>query len=220
MRLLLKKKFYWRLVALQYVSFCCSNRKVSESAMCGAVFSHWVMSDSSWPNGLQPTKLLCPWAFSRQEYWSRLPCPPPGDLPNPGIEPRLPHCRYILYRLSHQGSPWILEWVAYPFSRESFQPGNRTRVSWTAGGFFTSWDTREARESAISSVQSLSHVRLFATPWTAACQASLSIINSRSLLKHLISVLTIWWCPCVASSLVLLEEGVCYEQCVLLAKLW
>ena len=34
-----------------------------------------------------------------------------------------------------------------------------------------------------SSVQSLSHVRLFATPWTAACQASLSIANSRSLLK-------------------------------------
>ena len=27
--------------------------------------------------------------FSRQEYWSGLPCPPPGDLPNPGIEPRL-----------------------------------------------------------------------------------------------------------------------------------
>ena len=26
--------------------------------------------------------------FTRQEYWSRLPCPPPGDLPNPGIEPR------------------------------------------------------------------------------------------------------------------------------------
>ena len=25
--------------------------------------------------------------FSRQEYWSGLPCPPPGDLPNPGIKP-------------------------------------------------------------------------------------------------------------------------------------
>ena len=25
--------------------------------------------------------------FSRQEYWSRLPCPPPGDLPHPGVEP-------------------------------------------------------------------------------------------------------------------------------------
>ena len=35
----------------------------------------------------------------------------------------------------------------------------------------------------ISSVQSLSHVQLFAAPWTAACQASLSITNSQSLLK-------------------------------------
>ena len=34
-----------------------------------------------------------------------------------------------------------------------------------------------------SSVQLLSHVRLFATPWTAICQASLSITNSRSLSK-------------------------------------
>ena len=36
---------------------------------------------------------------------------------------------------------------------------------------------------------------------------------------NLILVLTIWWCPCVESSLVLLEEGVCYDQCVPLAKL-
>ena len=36
---------------------------------------------------------------------------------------------------------------------------------------------------SISSVQSLSHVQLFATPWTAAYQASLSITNSRSLLE-------------------------------------
>ena len=28
--------------------------------------------------------------FSRQEYWSGLPCPPPGDLPNPGVEPMTP----------------------------------------------------------------------------------------------------------------------------------
>ena len=39
----------------------------------------------------------------------------------------------------------------------------------------------------LSSIQSLSHVRLFATPWTAACQASLSITNSQSLL-HLMSI--------------------------------
>ena len=36
---------------------------------------------------------------------------------------------------------------------------------------------------------------------------------------NMISVLTIWWCLCVELSLVLLEEGVCYDQCVLLAKL-
>ena len=42
--------------------------------------------------------------FSRQEYWSGLPCPPPGDLPHPGIKPRSRHCRWILYCLSHQGS--------------------------------------------------------------------------------------------------------------------
>ena len=49
-----------------------------------------VMFDSLWPHGLQPARLLCPWGFSRQEYWSGLPCPPPRDLINPGMEPRFP----------------------------------------------------------------------------------------------------------------------------------
>ena len=34
--------------------------------------------------------------FSRQEYWSGLPFPSPGDLPDPGIYPGLPHCRQML----------------------------------------------------------------------------------------------------------------------------
>ena len=54
------------------------------------VLSHSVVSDPLLPHGLQPTRLLCPRGFSRQEYWSGLPCSPPGDLPNPGIEPRSP----------------------------------------------------------------------------------------------------------------------------------
>ena len=61
--------------------------------------------------------------FSRQEHWSRLPCPPPGDLPTKGSNPGLPHCRQIYYHLNHLGSPRILEWVAYPFSRGSSNPG-------------------------------------------------------------------------------------------------
>ena len=40
----------------------------------------------------------------------------------------------------------ILEWVAFPFSRESSQPGDQTQVFQIAGRFFTSWATREAQE--------------------------------------------------------------------------
>ena len=58
--------------------------------------------------------------------------------------PNLPHSTRIFYQLSHQGSPRILERVAYPFSIGSSQPRNQTGVSCTAGGFFTSWATREA----------------------------------------------------------------------------
>ena len=39
----------------------------------------------------------------------------------------------------------ILEWVAFPFSRGTSQPRDGTQVSLIAGGFFTSWGTREAR---------------------------------------------------------------------------
>ena len=57
----------------------------------------------------------------------------------------LPHCRQILYHLSHQGSPRILEWVVYPFSRGSSQSRNRIGISCTAGGFSTSWATRKTQ---------------------------------------------------------------------------
>ena len=53
-------------------------------------FSRSVVSDSFRPHGLQPSRLLCPWGFSRQEYWSGVPLPSSGDLPKPGIEPRSP----------------------------------------------------------------------------------------------------------------------------------
>ena len=44
--------------------------------------------------------------FSSQEYWSGLPFPFPGDLPDPEIEPGLLYCKQTLYHLSHQGSPY------------------------------------------------------------------------------------------------------------------
>ena len=75
--------------------------------------------------------------FSRQEYWNGLPFFSPGDLPNPGIEPRSPALQVDSLPSDHQ----------------------------------------------FNSVQLLSRVRLFATPLTAACQASLSITNSWILFK-------------------------------------
>ena len=70
-------------------------------------------------------------------------------FPTQGLNPGLLHCRWILYCLSHQGSPIILEWVAYPFSRRSSQPKNQTKVLCIAGKFFTRWATREAPNSPI-----------------------------------------------------------------------
>ena len=67
-------------------------------------------------------------------------------FPTQGFNPGLPDCRGILYQLSHQRSPSILEWVAYPFSSGSSQPRNQTGVSCIARGLFTSWATREALE--------------------------------------------------------------------------
>ena len=106
------------------------------------------MSDSLQPHGLEPARLLCPWGFSRQEYWSGLPWPPEGIFLTQGSRSGLPHCRQILYHLSHQGSPRILEWVAYPFSRGSCWPRNQTGVSGIAGGFLTSWAIREALDTS------------------------------------------------------------------------
>ena len=93
--------------------------------------------------------LVTPWTipsveFSRPEYWSGSCSLLQGIFPTQGSNPGLPHCRWILSQLRYQGSPRILEWVAYPLSSGSFQPRNQTRVFCTAGGFFNSWATKEA----------------------------------------------------------------------------
>ena len=67
-----------------------------------------------------------------------------GIFPTQGLNPGLLHCWQVHYYLSHQGSPWILEWVACSFSRGSSWLGNWTRISCIAGRFFTRWVTREA----------------------------------------------------------------------------
>jgi len=64
-----------------------------------------VMSYSLWPH--EACKASLSMGFSRQEYWSVLPCPPPRDLPNPESEPGSPALQVDSLALSHLGSSKI-----------------------------------------------------------------------------------------------------------------
>ena len=87
--------------------------------------------------------------LSRQEYWSGLSCPSSGDLSNPGTEPVSPCGSCIAGRFFYQGS-----------HQESFPLGKpQINYVWVLGGFSRVW--------------------LFATPWTVAHQAPLSMGFSR-----------------------------------------
>ena len=86
-----------------------------------------------------------------------------GIFTSQGLNPGLLHYRQILYHLSYQRSPDSLLLSAFYYGKSQ----------------------ATLKEIQFSSVQSLSRVWLFATPWTAACQASLSITNSQRLLKFI-----------------------------------
>ena len=81
--------------------------------------------------------------FSRQKYWTGLPFPSPGDLPDPGIEPWSPTLQADFFISEPPGKAF---------------PGKNTRVSCH---FLLQ----------CMKVKSLSHVQLLATPWTAAYHA-------------------------------------------------
>ena len=107
--------------------------------------SHSIVSDS-----LQPHELCSPWN-SPGQYTGVCSCSfLQGIFPTQGSNPDLPHWRHILYQLSHQGCPRILEWVTYPFSSRSSWPRIQTGVFCIAGRFFLSWATREAQASYIA----------------------------------------------------------------------
>ena len=76
--------------------------------MCNAVlrcFSHVELFVIPWTVACQAPLSM---GFSRQEYWNGLPCPPPGFLPNRGIEPVAPAALVLQadsLQLSYLGSP-------------------------------------------------------------------------------------------------------------------
>ena len=88
-------------------------------------------------SSLQPHGLYSPLTSSGQNTGVGSVSLLQGIFPTQGSNPGLLHCRWILYQLSHKGSPRILEWVAHPFSSGSSRLRNWTRVPYIAGGFFT-----------------------------------------------------------------------------------
>ena len=74
------------------------------------VCGHSVVSGSLQPHGLVSQQALLSMGFSRQEDWSGLPFPYPGDLPDPGMKPESPVSPALQedsLLLSHGGSPMI-----------------------------------------------------------------------------------------------------------------
>ena len=119
------------MVGVHVRMLCIGNRGETESRS--------VVSNSLWPHGLQSS-----WNSSGQNIGVGSFSLLQRVFPTQGSNPGLLHCRWILYQLSHKGSPRILEWVTYHFSSGSSQLRNRTWVSYIAGGFFTNWAIREA----------------------------------------------------------------------------
>ena len=81
--------------------------------------SHSVMSNSLWPH-----RLHSPWNSPGQNTGVGSCSLLQRIFPTQGSNPGVLYCRQILYQLRHQGSPRILEWVAYSFSSRSLQPRN------------------------------------------------------------------------------------------------
>ena len=132
-----------------------------------------VMSDS-----LRTHSLYSPWNSPGQNTGVGSLSLLQGIFPTQGSNPGLPHCSWILYQLSHKGSPRIPEWVAYPFSSRSFLPRNWTRVSCIAGGFFTNWAIREALDTGVGSLSLLQ--RMFPTP-----ESNQGLLHCRQILYQL-----------------------------------
>ena len=91
------------------------------------------------------THVLCPWGFSRQEYWTGCHALPQGILPTQRSNSGLSHCRQILYCLSHQGSSYTVEVPSIPAYIGTLKAGVsaapkilNNRESWRDSGIQTS----------------------------------------------------------------------------------
>ena len=111
-------------------------------------------------NSLRPHGLNRPWNSPGQNTGVGSLSLFQGILPTQGLNPALPHCRQILYQLSHKGSPRIMEWVVYPFLGDLSDPG----IEPGSPALKVDSLPTELRRKP-SGIQSLSGVELFVTPY-------------------------------------------------------
>ena len=70
--------------------------------------------------------------FSRQEYWSGLPFPSPGDVPDQRSNSGLVHCRQILYHLNHQKNPNGDQWACFALSLSESLKSSKGHPWWAS----------------------------------------------------------------------------------------
>ena len=75
--------------------FCCCCSQFSSVSMRDLLLSHVQLFVTPWTVAHQAPLFM---GFPRQEYWSGLPCPIPGHLPDPGIEPASPEAPVLAAR--------------------------------------------------------------------------------------------------------------------------
>ena len=100
----MQMKEEWR----EYIDPCMFMLTLLETGTCLLTKGRWVNRKTKTESApwTAVSRLFCPQGFSRQEYWSGLPCPPPGYLPNPGIKPRYLALQADSLLSEPAGKPW------------------------------------------------------------------------------------------------------------------
>ena len=139
--------------------------------------------------------------FSRPEYWRGQPFPSPGDLPNPGIEPRSPTLQAASLLAEPQGKPKNSGVGSLSFLQQIFQIRKSNQGLLHCRRILYQLCYQGSPNNISVQFSSVTQSRLiFVTLWTAARQASVSITNSWSLLS---SCPSSRWChPTISSSVI------------------
>ena len=106
------------------------------------------MSDSLWPHGQWPTKLLCPWNSPDKNTGVGCHSFIQGIFLTQGLNLDLPHCRQILYHLSHQGSLLLNGWD----TQGPANPVTCQRLTELSG-----WEFRSSQNLGLCFLWSLNH---------------------------------------------------------------